>query len=126
MRPITIKIARAISFPKVKVSCIRVAHLTLAQFMNMVSAKTKKNRIVFLQSGFMTSCRKFNKSNVPTESIPLVSEHSYTEFNYRSFTTTSISRRLNVTASELFSKGKLNKNNNQITGVSDILWGLLR
>lgn len=44
MRPITIKIARAISFPKVKVSCMRVAHLTLAQFMNMVSAKTKKTR----------------------------------------------------------------------------------
>ena len=49
MRPITIKIARAISFPKVKVSCIRVAHFTLAQFMNMVSAKTKKTRrVVFL------------------------------------------------------------------------------
>lgn len=48
MRPITIKIARAISFPKVNVSCIRVAHFTLAQFMNMVSAKTKTRRVVFL------------------------------------------------------------------------------
>lgn len=48
MRPITIKIASAISFPKVKESCIRVAHFTLAQFMNMVSAKTKKTRIFYL------------------------------------------------------------------------------
>ena len=41
MRPITIRIARAISFPKVKESLMRVAHLTLAQFINIVRAKTK-------------------------------------------------------------------------------------
>ena len=41
MRPITIKIARAINFPKAKDSLMRAAHLTLAQFINMVRAKTK-------------------------------------------------------------------------------------
>lgn len=41
MRPITIKIASAINFPKVKESWIRVAHFTLAQFINMVSARIK-------------------------------------------------------------------------------------
>lgn len=48
MRPITIRIARAISFPNVKESWIRVAHFTLAQLMNIVSAgiKTKTHHTV--------------------------------------------------------------------------------
>ena len=51
IRPITIRITSAISFPKVKVSWMRVAHFTLPQFINMVSAE-KKSKFIKLEVHF--------------------------------------------------------------------------
>ena len=48
MIPITMRIAKAISFPKVNESWIRVAHFTLPQFINMVSAEGE-NKSYFIQ-----------------------------------------------------------------------------
>ena len=44
MIPITVRMAIAINLPNVKVSWMRVAHLTLAQLMNIVAPEIRNQQ----------------------------------------------------------------------------------